>query len=44
VILCDRVTESGEVVRLRLARKLAGRWARYFTAAHWVDGLLIEIG
>ena len=38
------VTESGDVVRLRLARQFAGRWAYYYTAAYWVDGLLIDTG
>jgi hypothetical protein len=42
VVQVERVTESGDVVRLRLARQFAGRWAYYLTAAYWVDGLLIE--
>jgi glyoxylase-like metal-dependent hydrolase (beta-lactamase superfamily II) len=44
VIQVERVTETGDVVRLRLARQFAGRWAYYFTAAYWVDGLLVDTG
>jgi glyoxylase-like metal-dependent hydrolase (beta-lactamase superfamily II) len=43
MIHVDRVTDSGQVARLRLARELFGRPA-YFTAAYWVDGLLIDSG
>lgn len=35
--------ESGQVIKLRMARTLLGREA-YFTAAYWVDGLLIDTG
>jgi glyoxylase-like metal-dependent hydrolase (beta-lactamase superfamily II) len=34
---------DGRVMRLRLARTLSGR-PLYFTAAYWVDGLLIDTG
>jgi glyoxylase-like metal-dependent hydrolase (beta-lactamase superfamily II) len=44
VIQVEPVTESGDVVRLRLARHFAGRWAYYYTAAYWVDGLLVDTG
>jgi glyoxylase-like metal-dependent hydrolase (beta-lactamase superfamily II) len=37
------VAASGEVIRLRLARGILGRPA-YFTAAYWVDGLLVDTG
>jgi glyoxylase-like metal-dependent hydrolase (beta-lactamase superfamily II) len=37
------VTENGTVVRFRLARALLGRPV-YFTAAYWVDGLLVDTG
>lgn len=43
MIQVEKVTDSGEVVKLRLARTLLGRPA-YFTAAYWVDGLLIDTG
>jgi glyoxylase-like metal-dependent hydrolase (beta-lactamase superfamily II) len=43
VIQIDKVSGGGEVIRLRVARKLVGRSA-YFTAAYWVDGLLIDTG
>jgi glyoxylase-like metal-dependent hydrolase (beta-lactamase superfamily II) len=43
VIQIDKVSGEGEVIRLRVARKLVGRSA-YFTAAYWVDGLLIDTG
>jgi hypothetical protein len=33
----------GAVKRLRMARSLIGR-AFYYTAAYWVDGLMIESG
>jgi glyoxylase-like metal-dependent hydrolase (beta-lactamase superfamily II) len=35
--------EKGPVIRYRLARTLLGRPA-YFTAAYWVDGLLVDTG
>lgn len=43
MIQVKRATESGEVVKLRLARGLFGQPA-YFTAAYWVDGLLVDTG
>jgi glyoxylase-like metal-dependent hydrolase (beta-lactamase superfamily II) len=43
VIQIDKVSGRGDVIRLRVARKLVGRSA-YFTAAYWVDGLLIDTG
>lgn len=43
MIQIDKVTGDGEVIRLRVARKLVGRSA-YFTAAYWVDGLLLDTG
>ena len=36
-------TEPRQVIKLRVARSLFGRTA-YFTAAYWVDGLLIDTG
>jgi glyoxylase-like metal-dependent hydrolase (beta-lactamase superfamily II) len=38
-----RWTNYGEVVRLDLARTLAGR-GRYWTTCYWVDGVLIDAG
>jgi glyoxylase-like metal-dependent hydrolase (beta-lactamase superfamily II) len=38
-----RTAQFGEVVQYRLARTLAGR-GRYWTAAYYVDGLLIDTG
>ena len=43
MIQVDQVSGEGEVIRLRVARKLVGRSA-YFTAAYWVDGLLVDTG
>jgi glyoxylase-like metal-dependent hydrolase (beta-lactamase superfamily II) len=44
VIQVDKVSEGGgEVIRLRVANKVIGQPA-YFTAAYWVDGLLIDTG
>jgi glyoxylase-like metal-dependent hydrolase (beta-lactamase superfamily II) len=43
MIQVESVAESGEVVKLRLARGILGRPA-YFTAAYWVDGLLVDTG
>jgi glyoxylase-like metal-dependent hydrolase (beta-lactamase superfamily II) len=43
VIQVKAVVESGHVIRFRLARALLGRPA-YFTAAYWVDGLLVDTG
>jgi glyoxylase-like metal-dependent hydrolase (beta-lactamase superfamily II) len=38
-----QVSQSGEVRVFRMARSLFGR-ALYFTAAYWVDGLMIDTG
>ena len=43
MIQIDKVSGNGEVIRLRVARKLIGRSA-YFTAAYYVDGLLVDTG
>jgi glyoxylase-like metal-dependent hydrolase (beta-lactamase superfamily II) len=43
VILAAQALPSGEVLRLRAARTFLGR-PIYFTAAYWVDGLLIDTG
>ncbi len=43
MIQIEPVTASGQVLRLRLARNLLGR-PYYFTAAYWVDSLLIDTG
>jgi glyoxylase-like metal-dependent hydrolase (beta-lactamase superfamily II) len=43
MIQVEPVAASGEVIRLRLARGILGRPA-YFTAAYWVEGLLIDTG
>jgi glyoxylase-like metal-dependent hydrolase (beta-lactamase superfamily II) len=43
VIQIEPVVASGEVIKLRMARGLLGRPA-YFTAAYWVDGLLLDTG
>jgi glyoxylase-like metal-dependent hydrolase (beta-lactamase superfamily II) len=43
MIQVERVADNGQVVRLRMARTLLGRPV-YFTAAYWVDGLLIDTG
>jgi glyoxylase-like metal-dependent hydrolase (beta-lactamase superfamily II) len=43
VIQVKTVVESGHVIRFRLARALLGRPA-YFTAAYWLDGLLLDTG
>ncbi len=37
------VRKLGEVTRFRLARSILGRGV-YFTAAYWVDGLMIDTG
>ena len=37
------VERIGEVVKIRLARSILGR-PLYYTAAYWVDGLLIDTG
>jgi glyoxylase-like metal-dependent hydrolase (beta-lactamase superfamily II) len=43
VIQAETAVGSGDVVKLRMAREILGRPA-YFTAAYWVDGLLIDTG
>jgi glyoxylase-like metal-dependent hydrolase (beta-lactamase superfamily II) len=43
VIQVENALASGEVLTLRSARDLLGR-PIYFTAAYWVDGLLIDTG
>lgn len=43
MIQVERVTDKGPVVKVRMARGLFGRPA-YFTAAYWVDGLLVDTG
>lgn len=43
MIQIERVRGAEGVVKLRLARVLLGR-PLYFTAAYWVDGLLIDTG
>lgn len=43
MIRVETVEEVPQVVRLRMARPVLGRPA-YFTAAYWVDGLLLDTG
>jgi glyoxylase-like metal-dependent hydrolase (beta-lactamase superfamily II) len=43
MIRVERVAGAPQVVKLRLARTLLGK-AFYFTAAYWVDGLLVDTG
>jgi glyoxylase-like metal-dependent hydrolase (beta-lactamase superfamily II) len=43
MIQVESAFDSGQVVKLRMARRVLGRPA-YFTAAYWVDGLLIDTG
>lgn len=43
MIQIEPVAGSGQVIKLRVARGILGRPA-YFTAAYWVDGLLIDTG
>jgi len=43
VIQVENVADAPQVVRLRMAQTLLGRPA-YFTAAYWVDGLLVDTG
>jgi glyoxylase-like metal-dependent hydrolase (beta-lactamase superfamily II) len=43
MIRAEIATEPGPVVKLRVARKVPGM-PPYFTAAYWVDGLLIDTG
>jgi glyoxylase-like metal-dependent hydrolase (beta-lactamase superfamily II) len=43
MIRVERVANAPQVVKLRLARTLLGK-PFYFTAAYWVDGLLVDTG
>jgi glyoxylase-like metal-dependent hydrolase (beta-lactamase superfamily II) len=43
MIQLERVTDSGPVVKLRVARRIRGL-SPYFAAAYWVDGLLVDTG
>jgi glyoxylase-like metal-dependent hydrolase (beta-lactamase superfamily II) len=43
MIQVEKAIPSGEVLKLRLARDILGR-PIYFTAAYWVDGLLVDTG
>jgi glyoxylase-like metal-dependent hydrolase (beta-lactamase superfamily II) len=43
VIQMENALPTGEVLKLRAARDILGR-PIYFTAAYWVDGLLIDTG
>jgi glyoxylase-like metal-dependent hydrolase (beta-lactamase superfamily II) len=43
MIQVESAIASGQVVKLRLTRQILGR-PFYFTAAYWVDGLLIDTG
>ena len=43
MIEVERIAAAGQVVRLRVARRLLGL-ANYYTAAYWVDGLLVDTG
>ncbi|MGD9146071.1 MAG: MBL fold metallo-hydrolase [Anaerolineae bacterium] len=43
MIRVKRVTDAPQVIKLHLARTLLGK-AFYFTAAYWVDGLLVDTG
>lgn len=43
MIQVENVTDFGPVVRLRVARRIPGL-SPYFTAAYWVDGLLVDTG
>lgn len=43
MIRVENALASGEVLKLRVARDILGR-PIYFTAAYWVDGLLIDTG
>ena len=38
-----QIEQIGEVRKFRLARTMAGR-GLYFTAAYWVDGLMVDTG
>jgi glyoxylase-like metal-dependent hydrolase (beta-lactamase superfamily II) len=43
MIRIEPAIESGQVIKFHMARALPGRPA-YFTAAYWVDGLLVDTG
>ena len=43
VTLMIQIEQIGEVRKFRLARTMAGR-GLYFTAAYWVDGLMVDTG
>jgi glyoxylase-like metal-dependent hydrolase (beta-lactamase superfamily II) len=43
MIQVEKLTPAGDVVKLRVARGFFGRPA-YFTAAYWIDGVLIDTG
>lgn len=43
MIEVERIATAEQVVRLRVARRLPGL-ASYYTAAYWVDGLLVDTG
>lgn len=43
MIEVERIAAAEQVVRLRVARRLPGL-ANYYTAAYWVDGLLVDTG
>jgi glyoxylase-like metal-dependent hydrolase (beta-lactamase superfamily II) len=43
MIQVERITPDGDMVKLRVARSFFGRPA-YFTAAYWIDGVLIDTG
>jgi glyoxylase-like metal-dependent hydrolase (beta-lactamase superfamily II) len=43
MIRVERVADAPQVSRLRMARAFLGR-PYYFTAAYWVDGLLVDTG
>jgi glyoxylase-like metal-dependent hydrolase (beta-lactamase superfamily II) len=43
MIEVEAVATPGPVVKIRVARKTYG-WPAYYTAAYWVDGLLIDTG
>ncbi len=43
MIRVDLVVESAQIYRFRMARQVFGRPA-YYTAAYWLDGLLVDTG
>jgi glyoxylase-like metal-dependent hydrolase (beta-lactamase superfamily II) len=43
MIQVEQVSDEGQVVKLRVAREML-RLPAYYTAAYWVDGLLIDTG